>query len=154
MEKPFEKILDFFKQNNISVEILEHEPVFTSEQAAKIRGVSLHQGAKALLLKADGNFILIVLPGDKRLNTKKVKLLLGVKDLNFAKPEEVKEVMGCEIGACYPFGNLINVKMIVDQNLSENEIISFNPGVHNKSIKIKWSDYFKSVKPTIVDVIE
>lgn len=147
MVNPYEEIINFLDKNNIAYEVIEHEPVFTSEQAAQVRGLSLKQGAKSLLLKADKDFILVILPGDKKLDSKKLKNLLGIKNLRFATSEEVKEIMGCEIGACYPFGNLINVKMFVDTTLSKNEIISFNPGVHSTSIRVRWKDYYIKVKP-------
>ena len=154
MQNPYLAIQNFLKQSHIEYESIEHEPVYTSEQAAKIRGISLKQGAKSLLLKAKNEFILAVLPGDKRLDSKKLKTLLGVKDLRFASPEEVKEIMGCEIGACYPFGNLIGIKMVIDNSLAVNDIISFNPGVHHVSIKLKWSDYNFSVKPDLEDIVQ
>ena len=152
MEATFKKVTDFLDEQGAPYKILEHEPVFTSEQAAKIRGTSLKQGAKALLFKSKENFILIVAPGDKRVDSKKLKKLLGTKDLRFATPEEVKQVMGCEIGACYPFGNLIGVRMIVDKSVGKNEIISFNAGLHNRSVLIKYADYEKAVNPEVVDI--
>ncbi|MBI2032072.1 MAG: hypothetical protein HYV38_01860 [Candidatus Levybacteria bacterium] len=152
MQDPYKIITDFLDQKNIPFEIIEHEPVYTSEQAANVRGLSLKQGGKSLLLKADNNFILVIIPGDKRLDSKKLKKLMGIRNLRFANPEEVKEVMKCEVGACYPFGNLIGIKMMVDRLLSRNEVISFNPGVHNKSIKMKWKDYFEAVKPELIEV--
>lgn len=152
MQSPYKIIIDLLKNKHIEYETLEHEPVFTSEQAAKIRGTSLKQGAKALLLKADGEFILAVLPGDRRMESKKLKAFLLVRDMRFATPEEVEQIMGCKIGACYPFGNLIGVRMIVDPSLGENEIISFNPGVHDKSLKMKYKDYVKVTAPELVNI--
>ena len=125
----------------VKYEIFEHEPVYTSEQAAKVRGESLSEGAKSLLLKADDNFILAVLPGNKRLDIKKFKKVFGMKNIRFAKPEEVKEIMDCEIGACYPIGNIIGVRTIVDNSFLNNTDVCFNPGVHDKTIKMKWQDY-------------
>lgn len=150
MTNPYEAIISFLDSHGISYDLVEHEAVFTSEQAAAVRGFSLHQGAKALLLKGDGKYLLCVLPGDHKLDTKKVKKMLGIKDIRFARPEEVVEVMGCEIGACYPFGNLIAVPMYVDKALSENEVISFNPGVHTKSIKMKYEDFENAVNPPLL----
>ena len=147
MQNPSEAILKFLDDNKVQYETIEHEAVFTSEQAAQVRGLSLKQGAKSLLLKADKEFILVILPGDKKLDSKKLKTLLGIKNLRFATAEEVKEIMGCEIGACYPFGNLIGINMFVDNALSKNEVISFNPGIHTKSLKITWKDYYAKVKP-------
>ncbi len=153
MLRPFDEIVKLLRGNSIKFEEVNHEAVYTSEQAANIRGMDLHAGAKSLLLKAGEEFILAVLPGDVRLDTKKFKQILGVKDLRFASPTEVEEVMGCQIGACYPFGSVAGVKMIVDPSLGENEVISFNPGMHNKSLKINFLDYLKVTQPMLITII-
>lgn len=152
MINPYEEIIKLLKTNKISYKEIEHEPVYTSEQAAKVRGISISQGAKSLLLKCKDNFILAVLPGDCKLNSKKLKNLLKIKGFRFALPEEVKEKMGCEIGACYPFGNLIGLPTYIDNSLSKNDIVSFNPGLHTRSIEIKWRDFHSLVKPKMVDI--
>lgn len=152
MINPYEEIIKLLKINKISYKEIEHEPVYTSEQAAKVRGISINQGAKSLLLKCEDNFILAVLPGDCKLDSKKLKKLLKIKGFRFALPEEVKEKMNCEIGACYPFGNLIELPVYVDHSLSKNNIISFNPGLHTRSIEIKWRDFYSLAKPKMVDI--
>lgn len=152
MIDPFVSITSFLAAHQIVYTLLEHEPVYTSEQAASVRGVSLTQGAKSLLLQCDSSFILAVLPGDRKLDTKKMKKLLHKKDIHFADPGDVLTIMGCEIGACYPFGNLIDVPMYVDPLLSRNETISFNPGVHTKSLIMQWKEYVSVVKPVLVDI--
>lgn len=149
MKHPFDEITTLLRSHSIKYTEINHEPVYTSDQAASVRGMDLHAGAKSLLLKAGKEFILAVLPGDNRLDTKKLKQILGVKDIRFATPTEVEEIMGCSIGACYPFGSVAKVKMIVDPTLGENEIISFNPGVHNKSIKMSWKDYLEVTNPML-----
>jgi len=154
MVNPYQEIINLLKINKIPYKETEHEPVYTSEQAAKVRGTSISQGAKSLLLKCEDDFILVILPGDRKLNSKKLKNLLNVKDLRFAFPEEIKNKMGCEIGACYPFGNLIGLPTYVDKFLSKNDTISFNPGLHTRSIEIKFRDFYSLVKPKIVDISE
>jgi len=149
---PYQEIINLLKTNNISYQETEHQPVYTSEEAAKVRGISISKGAKSLLLKSRDDFILIVLPGDRRLDSKKLKNLLDIKDFRFATPEEVKDKMGCQVGACYPLGNLISLPTYVDNSLSKNDIISFNPGVHTRSIELKWQDFYSIVKPKMVDI--
>ena len=78
--------------------------------------------------------------------------MLKIKELRFAFPEEVKDIMGCEIGACYPFGNLIRLPTYADNYLSTNDTISFNPGVHTHSIEMSWQDFYSLVKPKMVDI--
>ena len=153
MINPYQKILDLLNQRNIEFEKLEHEPVYTSEQAAAVRGISIESGAKSLLFKTKVGFVLVVVPGNQRVDSKKLKKLLGVKDVRFATPEEVKEQMGCEIGSCYPFGNVAGLRTLVDNSLSRNEIISFNPGRHDTSIKMRYADYQKLAEPEQVEVI-
>jgi Ala-tRNA(Pro) deacylase len=152
MQEAFEKIIGFLDNKNVPYRILEHQPVFTSEQAAKIRGTSLKQGAKTLLFKTKEEYVLVVVSGDKRVDSKKLKKMLGVKDLRFATPEEVKEKMGCEIGACYPFGNLIEIRMIIDKSVGENEEISFNVGLHDRSVMVEYADYQRAINPEVADI--
>jgi len=152
MCSPYQKIVKLLKTNDIFYQDTEHEPVYTSAQAAEIRGISASQGAKALLLKCESGFILALLPGDRKLDSRKLKDLLNVKGLRFAFPKEVKDIMGCEIGACYPFGNLINLPTYADNYLSTNDTVSFNPGVHTRSIEMKWKDLYMLVKPKMVDI--
>jgi Ala-tRNA(Pro) deacylase len=152
MFNPYEEIINLLKTNNIRYEETEHEPVYTSEQAAKVRGTSTSQGAKSLLLKSGNSFILVVLPGNRKLDSTKLKNLQKIKDFHFALPEEVRDKMGCEIGACYPLGNLIGLPTHVDKSLSKNAIISFNPGVHTITIEIRWQDFYKLVKPKLVHI--
>ena len=154
MCNPYQEIVKLLKIHNIAYEDTEHEAVYTSAQAAQIRGISASQGAKALLLKCDSGFILALLPGDRKLNSRKLKNMLNIKNLRFASPEEVKDTMGCEIGACYPFGNLIKLPTYADNCLSTNDTISFNPGIHTHSIEMKWQDFYLLVKPKMVDISE
>ena len=151
---PYEKIVGLLKKNSVEFQTIEHEPVFTSKQAAAVRGLRLEQGAKSLLFKADKDFVLVVVPGHKKVDWKKLKQTLGVKSIRLANAEEVLRQMGVEIGACYPFGNVANLRTLVDKTLAEQAIISCNPGRHDISIKFKFADYQNIVKPEIVDVTE
>lgn len=154
MQNPYQKITEILDSQSIKYEVTEHEPVYTSEQAAKVRNESINTGAKSLLLKVDSNFILVVLPGGKRLSSKKVKDIFRLKSLRFATPQEVKEIMGCGIGACYPLGKIIGLKTIVGSALLENDEISFNPGLHDKTIKLKLKDYLLIADAEVADISE
>lgn len=149
---PYIAILKSLDGAGVEYEKLEHEPVYTSEQAAVVRGLSLAQGAKSLLFKTKVGFVLVVVPGDRRVDSKKLKQALGVKDVRFAAANEVRELMGCEIGACYPFGNIAGLRTLVDRALSRNDIIACNPGRHDISIKMRYADYKTLTDPEVVGV--
>ena len=139
---------------HIVYEIKQHLAVRTSQEAALARGESLKIGAKALLVKDDTHFVLLVLPAHLKLDTKKTKKVLKSRNLRFASPEELKEIAGVEKGAVPPFGPLFGVEMIVDQRLFDNEWMAFNAGSLETSVKMKTSDYRNAVKPREEDIAE
>ena len=74
-----EQIRQLLTVHQIWFETFEHAPVRTSEEAAEIRtGYSLHQGAKAMIVRVkksetEKSFAMLVFPGDLRFDTDKVK---------------------------------------------------------------------------------
>lgn len=147
----FDKIKSFLDANSVVYEFKEHEPVRTSEEAAAVRGEDIKIGAKALLLKADKNFIMVVISAAKRINSKALKKILGVKSLRFATPEEVKAKTGCVPGGVPPFAHVFGLKLVVDKSVLENEFMAFNAGEQTKSLKMKTQDYVSLLKPRIED---
>ncbi len=118
---------------------LEHEPVLTSEDAARTRGFELRQGIKALLF-TDGkdDWVIVNVPGDRKVDAKKVADNRGwaKKAIRMATPEEVIEKTGCEIGSVPPFGHKSPLPILVDLSVFENEVSTYNIGLLTHSLKI------------------
>ena len=152
------KILTILNDYKFWYEKFEHEPVITSEDAAKVRiGYTLEQGAKALIAKVDSKekdlFIMFVLPGNQRLDSSKIRKNIGIKKFRFANEEELSRVTnGIKRGGVPPFGNLFNLKTYVDKRIFEMEKIIFNAGDRSFSIAMKSKDYRKLVNPEIIDI--
>ncbi len=149
---PYDEITKLL--SDVDYQLIEHEHVITSDDAARVRGLSKSEGMKSLVLRADDKLILVVVRADNKLHSKKVRHHFGVREVRFATPEQVLETMGVEVGACYPFGAVPGIEMIIDETLAHNEFVSFNPGIHTKTIRMKWQDYERAVKPTLVGVIK
>lgn len=141
-----ERIKAFFKQHNIEVTYLEHEPVVTSEDAAKTRGFQLKQGIKAIVLTNGNNDWLIVdVPADRKVNIKAVaeKKSWSKGKTRMATPEEVLEKTGCQIGAVPPFGHKTQIPLFVDEAIFENVESAFNIGLRTHSVKLKTENMKK-----------
>jgi aspartyl-tRNA synthetase len=147
----FDRIIGELEQQKIAFRLYEHEPVSTSEEAAKVRKTSLAAGAKAILLYADGKPVMAALPGDRKIDTKKFKALVSAKDVRMATPEEVKEVTTVKIGAVPPFGHYFGITLYMDKSLRENSLVVFNAGRHERSLELKETDYEKIARPTVGD---
>lgn len=148
-ESVFDKIRQLLEQKNIPYQTYDHEAVYTSEQAAKVRGTKLEQGAKALIIFADDKPVMAVLPANLKLDTAKFKKRFEINQLRMAKANEVLKLTSVEVGAVPPFGNLFKLPLYVDNLLGENEEIVFNAGDHSKSIKIKYEDFIKLTGPIV-----
>ena len=143
----------FLEKNKVQYRIYSHEPVYTSEQAAAVRGVDLKSGVKALVLKTDGGgFVMGLVAANRRIDTKKLSKTVGTKKISLANPEEVFEITGCKIGSVHPFGNLSNLKVYMDKSVLDNHTVNFNAGLHTISIQMNSSDLVKVINPIICDI--
>jgi Cys-tRNA(Pro) deacylase len=141
------KLLD---RNGITYETTEHEPVYTSEQAAKVRGVELKTGVKALVLKTEeGSFVMGLIAADKKIDLRKLAKIARTKKLQLASPQEVLKITGCEVGSVHPFGNLHRLPTYLDRSTLENNMVNFNAGLHTISIHMKAKDLIKAINPIV-----
>ena len=138
-----EKIKSEFARLSLRPTYLEHEPVITSEDAAKTRGFELKQGIKALLF-TDGknNWVIVDIPADRKGDQKKIASCLGWSNgsIRMATAEEVLEITGCEIGSVPPFGHKTAIPILVDTLVFENTESAFNIGLRTNSVKILASE--------------
>ena len=145
----FERIEHWLQERGIPFDVLRHKPVFTSAEAAEARGVPLASGAKALVCKADGTFLMFVLPADRKLASKQVRRQRKWKSLRFANREELLELTGLEPGSVPPFGSLFGLPTLCDQRLGQQERINFNAGDHTISLSMTFAAYVDAEGPEL-----
>jgi Ala-tRNA(Pro) deacylase len=137
----FENILEALNGAGVEYELFEHKPVYTCEAAAKAVPLKPGEvGLKSMSLKAKNKLILVILPGEKRVDYKKIQALEGTSEVSMAKPEEVLAATGCAVGCVTPFGHLQAVKTYFDRKLLDYESVCFNPGRHDRTIKMRAKD--------------
>jgi Cys-tRNA(Pro) deacylase len=146
-----EKIIGMLDKQKISYEIVEHEPVYTNPAMAEALNVDESETVKSLVLKTkEGRMIVLVLPGDKKVDWKQACAGANTRKVSFAKPEEVSGAVGCEVGCVPPFGHFTALPIYMDPELPKKEFVYFNPGVHDKSFKVKGWDLRKLCKPSFI----
>ena len=55
----------------------------------------------------------------------------------------------CEVGAMPPFGSLYNMRVFMDEMVSEVDDICFNAGSHAQIIRMECDDYKRLEQPVI-----
>src|SRR3954453_11191694 len=145
----FERLEEKLHGAGVEFSVLRHAPVYTSEEAASVRGTPLASGAKALIMKVGEEFVLLVLPADRKADSKKIRGAFGVKSLRFATREEVEKLTGLQPGSIPPFGSLFGLPTWCDEQLGEQPRINFNAGDHGISISMAYEDYLVAEQPTL-----
>lgn len=148
-ESVYSRLERMLNERGVEFSVLRHQPVFTSEEAAAVRGVALSTGAKALVCKMDTGFVMFVIPADRKLDSKQVRQALGIHGLRFATNEELRELTGLPPGAVPPFGKLFVLPTYCDTRLAENERSNFNAGDHSISVSLRYADYLQVENPTL-----
>ncbi|HUX22526.1 MAG TPA: YbaK/EbsC family protein [Spirochaetia bacterium] len=152
-------IIDLLSDTGCWHESFRHEPVRTSEEAAAEReNYTLHQGAKAIIVRVkipnEGKrFVMLVFPADCKFDGAKVKEVLGAKDIRFATEDEVVEITGgVRPGGVPPFGKRFGLQVVCDPSLFGNEKIVFNAG-RTTSIGMMSADYKRFVEPVVAEIL-
>lgn len=96
----------------------------TAVEAADGLGIAVGQIASSLIFKLpDGSPLLIITSGRHRVDTQLVANNLGIADLPRVDADYVKEKSGFSIGGVAPIGWLSAATILIDQALSDYEII-------------------------------
>jgi Ala-tRNA(Pro) deacylase len=132
----------------IEYEKIEHEPVFTVEEADKVEGLIDGAQCKNLFLRDQKGkkHFLVIAEAHERVDLSGLGKKLGEK-LSFASPERLKKYLGLEPGSVSVFG-VINdekkeVKVFISNTLLKYEKISFHPNVNSATLVISREDFKK-----------
>lgn len=145
-----EELQRCLRDAGISIQLLNHVPVYTSAEAAQVRGTALSSGAKALVCKVNDSFAMFAIPADRKLDSKRLQRELACKGLRFASRDELLARTGLTPGAVPPFGSLFGMPTYVDPALGENSHINFNAGDHAVSMSLAFADYLAFEQPRLV----
>jgi len=145
-----ESIRLFLAESGVPFRELHHEPTFTSEDSARVRGEDIRIGAKALLIKVGDDFRLFVLSAARRVDSLAIRAHFGVRKTRFATSEELAERTGLVPGSVPPFGEpVLPFPLCVDPSVFENERMAFNAGSLTDSIFMTTADYRRAVQPEV-----
>ena len=145
-------LLDCLYANKVPYEILPHTKVFTARMAAAAEHIARHHQAKVVMVSAPESPAMAVLPADRKLDLRKLRKLIQEPVSLQTEAEFASIFPDCEPGTMPPFGSLYGLPTYVDRHLAEEDYIVFEAGTYTDSIKIRYSDYKRAVKPLVADL--
>jgi Ala-tRNA(Pro) deacylase len=146
------RVLKFLDKSKVKYKATKHEPAFTAQQMAAVIHESGKYVAKPVIVKADGQYLMCVLPACYKIDLKALKNQLKARKVELAEEKEIGKIFDdCELGAEPPFGNLYDMSTIIDKALEKDEHITFQGGTHEKAIRMSMEDYRKLIEPKVLE---
>ena len=104
---------------------------------------------------------MITIKGNKRINLKEFKKKYNTRNLTFASPEDLKNILNLTPGSVSPLG-LLNDKehkviFYIDKELlNDNSIIGVHPNDNTATIWLKTNDLIDIIKEhkNLVNIVE
>ena len=147
------KLQEYLDERHVRYVAIKHSPAFTAQEVAAAAHIPGKEVAKTVVVKLDGSMAMVVLPAPRMVRLNHLKVETGADRVELASEEEFKgRFPDCEVGAMPPFGNLYEMRTLVEETLSEDEEIAFNAGTHTELIRMAYSDFEKLVRPEVLRV--
>jgi len=126
--------LEFVRKYKLDITPIRSErATTTAKEAAKVHGVPISNIVKSLLVReANGEFVVYLCPGDKRLELK--------EGARMATADEVKEVTGHSIGGVPPFGHKRPLRIIIVDGFDESAPLWAAAGAPDTNFKTSLSE--------------
>lgn len=146
------EILDILDKLEIDYTMIEHEPVFTCEQAQFVKTLINGAGCKNLFLRNNKKqYFMYVLPDEKRADLKLLGKQNALGHLSFGNEEKLWELLKLKRGGVSPLG-IINdeenaVTLLIDKALKD-KLLLFHPNDNAKSLNIRYDDLIKFIEYT------
>ena len=150
---PVQKLKRHLDENEVKYVSISHSQAFTAQEIAASAHVSGKELAKTVMVKLDGEMAMVVVPGHRQVDLESVREAADAGAAELATEEEFSRLFpDCEVGAMPPFGNLWDLDVYVDEELTEDEEIAFNAGSHTELVRVAYDDFERLVQPRVVDV--
>ncbi|PLX25498.1 hypothetical protein C0580_02460 [Candidatus Parcubacteria bacterium] len=150
------KTIKYLEKAGVKHELLEHKTVYTAIDAAITMKKKLDEVAKSLLIKADKDYYVVLLPSDHNLDMEKVKKALTkaqakqVKVVKIPGEKLSREVLKIKNDAMAAFGNLYKLPVLMEKKLEKVKKAVFSSDSYNHSVEMAVKDFIK-LEEVIVD---
>jgi Cys-tRNA(Pro) deacylase len=138
----------------IGYTVKEHQnPAFSCEDVARERKMQLSQILKCMVGKdSNDNICVMLIPGDKTLEIKKVRQAAGGEKIKLISPKELTDSHGVIVGAISPMQFIGSAKFFLDKKVLEEDIVDISSGSPYAGVEVNISDLVRVISPTICDI--
>lgn len=146
----------------IVFDVVEHPAVFTVEESRAVDADIPGAHTKNLFLKdAGGQFWLVTVPAELRVDLKALPAAIGSKRVSFGKAEDMERLIGVTPGSVTPIGAMADkageVIAVLDAALANADRVNVHPLRNTATLGVSGADLVRALTywdhaPLIIDV--
>ena len=138
-------------EEHAAYQVVRHKQEFGAQRVAASVHVPGRDVAKVVILRdGGGDFLMLVVPSQARLDLHVVALATGREGLRLAQEKEFAGLFpDCEAGAMPPVGRLYGMPTYVDGCFRAEPEIFFPAGTHHEVIRMRLRDYLTLARPAL-----
>ena len=145
---PVRSVADYLDRHQYTYHSYNHPPADRALDIAEVARVPDNQLAKTVILNADGELIMAVLPANQLVDRERLRRAVGAIHLRLASEEEFRDRFPqCETGGEPPLGKLYGMPVYLDDMLARQDWIAFNAGTHTEIIKMDMATFREMNEP-------
>ncbi len=147
---PAKKLKQILDRQGIKYISINHSPAYTARETAASTFVPRREFAKTIVVDLDGEKIMAVLSASRHVDMAALRNLTSANEARLASEDEFRTLFpDCEVGAMPPFGSLYNLRVFVDEMVTEVDDLCFNAGSHEQILRMDCADYLKMEQPVV-----
>jgi Cys-tRNA(Pro)/Cys-tRNA(Cys) deacylase len=104
-----------------------------------------------VLRRAEGDFVFVLVPGDRQFSWPKLRALLGTNRLSMPDADVAREVTGYERGTITPFGSTRAWPVIADETVA-GRTVSMGGGAHGVALTVNGDDVIRVLDAHVADI--
>ncbi|MGB2953296.1 MAG: YbaK/EbsC family protein [Gaiellaceae bacterium] len=153
--EPVERVTRFLRDAAAEARVEEFpEGTPTAQAAAQAAGCELSQIVKSLVFVCDGRPVVVMVPGDRRADRRKVAAAADCRSARTAGAEEVEDATGFTPGAVAPFPLRRVERVFVERTLLANKIVWIGAGSPNHLAALPPAELVRLSRAEPIDAVE
>jgi Cys-tRNA(Pro) deacylase len=152
--EPVERVAACLRQSGVEARIEEFEAgTPTAQAAAEAVGCKLEQIVKSLVFDCDGRPVVVLVPGDRRADSRKIARAAGSRHAKIVGPDEVQALTGFAAGSVAPFPLPKVERVLVDRQVLVHERVWIGAGSPRHMAMVAPVDLVRLAKAEPMDAV-
>ena len=145
----------YLKERGIWYRFVNKTETTHTADASNVTGIPLNRITKNLVSQTEkGEYILLVVSGDKRVDLKKAAFALGAKNVSTVPFAEAESISGYPPGGTPTLGHKTPMRTVIDKPLLHFGTIFCGGGSRSLLLELRTKDILDTSRAIVADISE